>query len=463
MKFYSIFFFFLLVTLFLFSCSKSDNDLEYIDLPDLSERVLAGGATTIFTNSSRAYGFPAENLSAKDLEQHLNGDLVFNSTYVTAPNPVNSGLGPLFNNSSCVSCHPNDGRAPFPTNLNERSGFFLRASLPGISDKGGPIPVPGFNLQIQNHAIFGVEPEGKFAVTYSTITEEFPDGTKVVLKKPNYSLVDTYIPLPAGVLFSPRIGTPMFGLGLLEAIPKEDILAREDIEDRDNDGISGKANYVYDIVSGESKLGRFGWKANTATVLVQCAEAFVNDMGVTNYLYPIEPSFGQNNGGNIVSDKPEIEDEVLDDVVFYSKTLAVPSSRNHTSESVRKGALLFEQLECSKCHVPKQRTGYSPIKALAYQTIYPYTDLLLHDMGENLADNRPDYLADGREWKTRPLWGIGYQLVVNGHTQFLHDGRANNLEEAILWHGGEALTAKDNYKSLSKKERNNLLDFLNSL
>ncbi|WP_353158967.1 di-heme oxidoredictase family protein [Myroides odoratus] len=452
----------LLISSFFISCS-SDDATPYEELPSLLDRQLAGGDTTVFINTSNAYGTPAPNLSAADLALHLTGDLTFESVYVTPPNKVNGGLGPIFNNSSCISCHPKDGRAPFPTNLNARSGFFMRVSLPGSTEHGGPVPVPGFGLQIQNQAVFGVEPEAQFQVTYSTIVEELADGTKITLRKPQYSLVESYIPIPANILLSPRIGSPVFGLGLLEAIPEEDILAQIDANDANQDGIYGKANYVYDVISKQTKLGRFGWKANTASLLEQCAAAFNNDMGITNYVFPYETGYGQTNGDDGLNAGIEVSNALVDAVTFYTQTLAVPASRFHDNQNVRNGARIFEEIDCAKCHVPKQKTGPSPIKALAYQTIYPYTDMLLHDMGEGLADNRPDFMATGREWKTRPLWGIGFQYLVNGHTQFLHDGRAANLTEAILWHGGEAQRAKDKFKQLSTKEREDLLAFLNSL
>lgn len=455
---YSTTFIALAISCTLLTSCKSDDSAAYIELPILTDRLMAGGETTVLTNTSNAYGTPASNLVGGDLAQHLIGDQLFEAVYVTAPSKVNPGLGPLLNNSSCISCHPKDGRAPFPEDINARSGFFLRASIPGQTEYGGPIPVPGFGLQIQNHAIYGIQPEAKYKVAFSTITEVLADGTKVLLRKPEYSLIDTYMPIPSNILLSPRIGPPVFGLGLLEAIPEVDILSRIDATDKNKDGIYGKANYVYDVVSGQKKLGRFGWKANTATLVEQCAAAFVNDMGITNYLFPIESS-----GSNHLHDEPEITKDIVDNVTFYTQTLAVPASRFHQKESVRRGAQLFEQVDCAKCHTPKQKTGYSAIKALAYQTIYPYTDMLLHDMGEDLSDNRSDFMATGREWKTRPLWGIGFQHLVNGHTQFLHDGRAQNLTEAILWHGGEAVQSKNKFKKLSKREREDLLDFLNSL
>jgi CxxC motif-containing protein (DUF1111 family) len=210
-------------------------------------------------------------------------------------------------------------------------------------------------------------------------------------------------------------------------------------------------------------IGRFGWKANTATLSHQCAAAFVEDMGITNYMFTDESGFGQSNGNDGLSDDPEIAAQVLDQVIMYCRTLGVPAPRNVDAANVQRGAKLFNDLQCAACHSPRQVSGPSPISALAYQTFYPYTDMLLHDMGDGLADNRPDFQASGSEWKTRPLWGIGLTNLVNGHTDFLHDGRARNVTEAIMWHGGEAQHAKEKFRQLSTRQRNDLLDFINSL
>lgn len=445
------------------SCSDNDSEEVYEDLPSLEERLLAGGQTTVFLTSSNSFSTPAPNLTNSEFDLHLDGDVDFEATFVTAPATINQGLGTIFNNSSCVSCHPRDGRPAFPSNLTARSGFFLRVSMPGQGASGESLPVPGFGTQIQNQAIFGYQPEAKFQVAFSDMVETLADGTQVVLKKPTYSLVDTYIPFPGNALLSPRIGSPVFGLGLLEVIPESYIIQNQDINDANGDGISGKANYVFDAVTGTIKIGRFGWKANTATILEQCAGAYNGDMGITSYLKPIETGFGQSNGEDGFGDDPEISEELLKRVAFYCQTLAVPAPRDISNENVRRGAKIFEQIECAKCHIPKMQTGSSSINVLANQTIFPYTDMLLHDMGEALADNRPDFLANGNEWKTRPLWGIGLTNVVNNHTNFLHDGRAKNISEAILWHGGEAQNAKNKFKQLSTKDRNDLLQFINSL
>ena len=445
------------------SCKPDIVIEEWIDLPDLSARVKAGGETTIYTSSSNAYSYPAPNLAVADLEKHLEGDKNFEQAFVAAPAITFGGVGTIYNNTSCISCHAKDGRANFPNDLNALSGFFLRASLPGTNANGGPVPVPGFGAQLQNQAIFGYVPEAEFGVNYTSIQETFADGTVVTLEKPEYYIQSSYIPFPAEALLSPRIGPPMYGLGLLQGVEESTILAMQDIDDADGDGISGKANYVYDGIHNMTALGRFGWKANTASILEQSAGAYNHDMGITSPYAPIETGFAQSNGSDGLSDDPEITASVVEDVAFYCQTLAVPASRNATKIEVRQGARLFQQIGCDKCHVPELRTGMSDIAALSQQIIYPYSDLLLHDMGAELADGRPDYLATGTEWKTRPLWGIGLNMIVNGHTRFLHDGRARNLEEAILWHGGEGKNSKDKYKKLTLLERQQLLTFLNAL
>lgn len=454
------------VLILLFQSCKDDN--EYIDVSnneyiDLTERLYAGGKTTVFSNTSNAYSTPATNLSTDELNQHLKGDIDFESTFVTAPATINPGLGPIFNNSSCISCHPRDGRAAHPQNIQARSGLLLRTSLSGSGSNGNSIAVNGFGLQIQNQALFNFQPEADYTVNYQEIVETLADGTIIYLQKPVFNVTNTYIPFPDNALLSPRIAPPVFGLGLLELITDSDLIASQDINDSNKDGISGKLNYVWNPLTQQSEIGKFGWKANTPNLLIQCAAAYVEDMGITNYVFPQETGHDQSNGNDHLNDDVELADDILHNAVFYTRTLAVPAPRNIEDKEVKRGAKLFTDLQCATCHTPKQKTGFSEIPALSFQTFYPYTDQLLHDMGEGLADNRPDFLANGREWKTRPLWGIGLTFVVNNHTHFLHDGRARNITEAILWHGGEAENAKQNFKKLSKEDREALLKFINSL
>ncbi len=448
------------------SCNNNDSSTTDPTPPtiDLSSRLNAGGETTVFEETSVAFETPAPNLNATNLEIHLQGDAEFEAAFVTAPAQVNSGVGPIFNNNSCIACHPRDGRAPFPNDINQLSGFFLRSSIEGTDPHGGPNPVPDFGVQLQNQAVFGHEPEVKFKVIYEEIVETFADGTQVTLKKPIYSIASSYITMPGNTMLSPRLAPPVFGLGLLEAIPESSILAQEDINDANGDGISGKANYVWDAETQSKKLGRFGWKANTPSVLVQTAGAYVEDMGITNPLFPIESGINQSNGQDALIDDPEVTQEILDAVTLYCRTLGVPAPRGIERNSVQRGAAIFEEINCVSCHTPQQKSGNFPgIPSISNQTFYPYTDMLLHDMGEDLSDGRPDFEADGNEWKTRPLWGIGLTQLINGHTDLLHDGRAKSILEAILWHGGEAQKSKEDFKTLSASDRQALLDFVNSL
>lgn len=448
------------LALSLFACSNDESGSDYIEI---SDRLNAGGDTTVFTATSNSFSTPAPNLTAEDMEMHLDGDFQFEAMFITAPATINQGLGPLFNNSSCIVCHPRDGRARHPSNINSANGLLVRASIFGTDAHGGPVAVPGFGLQIQNRAINGYTPEAVLNVTYTETTETLADGTIITLRKPNVTLSNTYIPLPAGVMLSTRLAPPVFGLGLLEMIPESNIVAAQDISDSNGDGISGKANFVYDPQTNQMAIGRFGWKANTATLMHQCAAAYVEDMGITSYMFPNESGWDQTNGNDGLADDPEISQDVLHQVVMYCRTLGVPAPRNIETAAVKRGAKIFEDIACAKCHTPKQMTGSSTVSALSHQTFFPYTDLLLHDMGEDLADNRPDFLASGSEWKTRPLWGIGLTNLVNGHTDFLHDGRARNVTEAILWHGGEAFQSKTKFKQLTTQQRNDLLAFINSL
>ena len=264
---------------------------------------------------------------------------------------------------------------------------------------------------------------------------------------------------------SPRVAPAIVGMGLLEAIRESDIVSAADPNDADGDGISGRVNMVWDERKGALSMGRFGWKANVPTVEQQTAGAFLGDLGVTSLLFsqenctePQADCLAAPNGGS-----PEIGAERLADVVTYTQTLAVPAMRDVADPQVRQGADLFVQAGCAVCHTPQYTTAQHEIEALSNQTIYPYTDLLLHDMGPELADGRPDFDADGQEWRTPPLWGIGLVDTVNGHTMFLHDGRARNITEAILWHGGEGSASRDVFKSFTREERDALIRFLNSL
>jgi len=461
--------------LVLSSCSKSDSVEDYTAVPPSTDLLpeageeLSGGQVTVFNTSQEAFGFFATNLTLEQKSDFGVGNSLFRLPWVTAPSSTNGrdGLGPFFNTNACGNCHFKDGRGRAPAFDGELgTGLLLRLSVPGIDAHGAPMQDPIYGGQLQDNAIFGQTVKGKYSIVYETLSETLADGTVVNLQKPTYQINQLgYGPLSGTLMISPRVANQLIGLGLLEAIPDADILALADANDSNNDGISGKANYVYDIASNSTKMGRFGWKANQPNVKQQVAAAFSGDMGITSSLFPNENYPPGVDCGSIPNGgSPEIEDLNFNRVVLYSQALAVPARRNYKDQDVLRGKQVFQTINCTGCHAPKFVTGSDhPVTALRNQTIRPYSDLLLHDMGEGLADHSPDFLASGSEWRTQPLWGIGLIKTVNGHTNLLHDGRARNVEEAILWHGGEAQKAKDKYKQLSPQERSDLLAFINSL
>ena len=425
---------------------------------------LSGGAATTFDATSKAFGDVVDGLNARDQKVHEIGDETFGQTFVAPPAIRFTGLGPVYNNVSCINCHRNDGEG-LPTAGFSNSGLLFRISIPGKDPYGGPNPVPGFGVQLQDKAVIGAQAEARINITYTDLPVTYPDGTTIMLHKPNYTVEDPYISLPADYFLSPRLAPPIVGLGLLEKIPESTILSFTDPNDANGDGITGKANYVFDSVDKKVEIGRFGWKANSATLLMQIASAYLQDMGITSYALPKESADGQPQMNAVHGDVyPELVDSLLNYVLFYVKTLAVPARRNITDNDVQRGQALFAQINCSGCHRPTVQTGIDETAGyLSNQRIHPYTDLLVHDMGDGLADDRQDFLATGHEWRTAPLWGIGLFSITNGIPYYLHDGRANTIEEAVLWHGGEAQKAREQYMNLSKTDRNKLLKFLNSL
>ncbi|MEI9920214.1 MAG: di-heme oxidoredictase family protein [Bacteroidota bacterium] len=440
-----------------YSCIEPD---ERMETP--ADEWLAGGSQTVFEKGVSAFSSQFPDLLNNRGRVHQIGDGGFGATFVSAPAPVNPGLGPIFNNVSCVSCHVNDGRGKPPLSGEQNTSLLIRLSVPGTGAHGGPNPVPGFGGQLQQRSIFGVTPEASFRVQYTEFFVTTNDGTQYSMQRPTYIIENPYIPLPADLMTSPRVAPPVFGLGLIEAIDDADILSRVDENDLDHDGISGRANHVWDELKQQTVPGRFGWKANNPNLLQQSAAAYNEDMGITNFIFQKESSYGQSQG--IVDVKYDVTDSLLQSVSFYIRTLAVPARRNANDAQVMQGKAMFLQAGCASCHVPKQKTKTNvAFPEISGQTIYPYTDLLIHDMGDDLADHRPDFEASGSEWRTAPLWGIGLTRVVNGHNNFLHDGRARSLMEAILWHGGEAQQARDNVRAMSKDNRDALIKFLESL
>ncbi len=430
-----------------------------------------GGALTVEVTNDAAFSLPAPQASVTNRRAFFVGNSLFTNSWVTAPASAtgHDGLGPTFNAVSCASCHTKDGRGGVPGGENEAARDLLfRVSVRGVGAHGEPLPDPQYGDQIQPSAILGVEPEAQVFVKYREEEGFYGDGEAYSLRYPIYEVRDlAFGPLADGVMISPRLAPQLVGLGLLEAIEDKAILRYEDPDDVDGDGISGRANWVWSVRRGQVEMGRFGWKANQPDLEQQNAGAFLGDMGITSPLFPQEncpksqPACGAAATGD---DVPQIDEKSLKFVTLYTRLLSVPARRGWDEQHTRQGQALFERAGCGGCHVANHQTGYfADLEELWGQTIWPYTDLLLHDMGEHLADGRPDYLADGREWRTPPLWGLGLLEAVNGHLFLMHDGRARSFEEAILWHGGEGEAAKQAFVAMTAQERANLVTFLKSL
>jgi CxxC motif-containing protein (DUF1111 family) len=454
---------------------------------DVAEKweALSGGSATNRTSLGRnAFSQPSADLSFERRADFFIGNGLFRRNWVVAPSSTEAGdgLGPLYNARSCQRCHLKDGRGHPPAGPDDSAvSMLLRLSIPPPDDaaravleshRANVVAEPTYGGQLQDLAIPGHLPEGRMAIDYEERPARLSGGATASLRAPRYRIEDlAYGPLHPEVMLSPRVAPPMIGLGLLEAVAPEDILALADPDDAGGDGISGRPNLVWDLASGQVMLGRFGWKAGEPTIAQQSGFAMAGDIGVGNSTAPAPWGdcseaeaacrTAPHGGG---ADDLEAPDAIMDQIVFYSRNLAVPARRDVDDPTVLSGKRLFYQAGCIGCHRPKLATRRDvEVGALAGQLIWPYTDLLLHDMGDGLADGRPEGVADGREWRTAPLWGIGLTPAVSGHTQFLHDGRARNLMEAILWHGGEAQAARDGFARLAPAERAALLAFLESL
>ncbi|TDJ43375.1 MAG: thiol oxidoreductase [Gammaproteobacteria bacterium] len=400
------------------------------------------------------------------------GKIQFNTEWDPAPGqvPTNDGLGPVFNAIACAACHINNGRGRPPESTAEAfESILVRLSIPGESAHGGPKPLENYGGQLQHRAIDGVTPEGRAIIEYTELTGTYADGSTYKLRQPTLVFDGLrFGPLPADTMYSLRIANPIIGLGLLEAVPTELLYQLADPNDENRDGISGRINHVWSSTGQQISVGRFGWKANVATVEEQNAGASLGDMGITTSLNPTDNCAATQNAcfkaAQAHASEIEFQQEFFEQLTRYVRLLAVPAQRDSDNPEVQQGAAIFRSIGCVQCHISTLKTGAEASHPeLASQTIHPYTDLLLHDMGAGLADNRPDYLASGSEWRTAPLWGIGLTKEVTGHESYLHDGRARNLSEAILWHGGEALAARDAFTGLPGSQRAAILTFLGSL
>ncbi|PCJ93466.1 MAG: thiol oxidoreductase [Hyphomicrobiales bacterium] len=447
--------------------------------PESFEIKQGGAATSTKTVNRNSFSHFSDNLSFAQERDFKLGNGLFRKFWVSSPSSTQAsdGLGPLFNARSCQTCHLKDGRGHPPEGDDDATSMFLRLARPAKTDgdkallaaSGGlNLPDPTYGGQLQDFAVPGLQAEGDMVITYEEQLVTLDDGTSVSLRMPAYSVTNLgFGPMHPDTTFSPRVTPQMIGLGLVESIHESDLVNQADPDDGDEDGISGRLS----LVSGT--IGRFGWKASNATVRQQSADAFAGDIGLSS---PYAP---RHHGDCTVNQQEclqmatgvqkrlgdtEAPDPVLELVTFYSKNLAVPARRDVSDPVVLRGKEQFYGLGCVSCHRPKYVTSRdADEKVHAFQLIWPYSDFLLHDMGEGLADGQEVGSASGQEWRTAPLWGTGLTETVNGHSFFLHDGRARNRTEAILWHGGEAQSARDGFASLEQADRDALIKFLESL
>ena len=419
-------------------------------------------------DNPEAFAQPMTGLSDNEREQFFRGRTLVRQSWVVAPSKDDQvdGLGPLYNRLACISCHPRNGRGRPPEDADERMlSMLVRLSVPGRDAHGGPKPHPAYGGQLNEEGIPGVPGEGRAFLRWREVERvSLPGGEAVSLRRPGIEFRDlAYGPI-AGVLTSPRVGQHMVGMGLLDAVPAEtlDAMAKE----QKPDGVKGRVNRVWNPETQRTEAGRFGYKANMPTLRAQAAGAFNGDLGITSPLFPdenctaVQTACKQAPSGG----SPELTLEQLNDVEFYLAHLEVPPRRNSDDPAVKRGEVIFAELGCGVCHRPQLQTGArGRLPRLARQVFRPYTDLLIHDMGEGLSDRRPDYRATGREWRTAPLWGLGLTATVSESAFYLHDGRARSLAEAILWHGGEAKKSRDRFLGAASKDREALIVFLNSL
>jgi CxxC motif-containing protein (DUF1111 family) len=430
-----------------------------------------GGDLTSHDQGPNAYTQVAWWLfDAEQREAVANGQALLRQSWVISPSldAALAGLGPTYNSNSCVSCHARNGRgAPPESAAQPMRSMLVRLSIPGQNAHGGPLPEPSYGDQLNESGVPGVPGEGEAFLQWTTQAQTLSDGTEVQLRRPVVAFRElTFGPLPAQLMSSPRVAPAIFGLGLLEAVPEAQILAIAKEQRSEGKGVTGMPNRVWNASQGRHVLGRFGWKANQPDLRQQVAGALAGDLGISSTVFP-EPNCPPVQRACVswnADRHPELSSQSLRDLTFYHYSLMVPERRNRMHPAVQRGERLFAVAGCASCHRPKLTTGaFPPFPPLAGQSIAPYTDLLLHDMGDGLADGRPDYLAGGRQWRTPPLWGLGLLLKVNEHDFLLHDGRARGLLEAILWHGGEATASREAVRAMDREDREALLLFLTSL
>lgn len=444
----------------------------------LTEAMISAGRFTGTRFDRIAYSEPAAVLDMKRRQIFMAGRGVFNRQWASVVSLNGDwGLGPTFVNDHCSACHINTGRGHPPESPGEQlTSMLVRVSIPGADEHGGPQPHPDYGDQIQNRSLDGsnidlahggkpVPHEADLYLDWEENEVALAGGETIQLRKPKLRIENPSFGPTEGLLTSLRVAQPLVGIGLLDAVPEETILAIAGAQRAQ--GVSGRPNFVWDAVKNRVSLGRYGWKANVPGLKQQIAMAALGDMGVNSNLYPEQncPPVQIVCRKMLPGNFPELIDAEIDTVVFWLQGLAVPARRNADSEMFKKGAALFEQARCSVCHVPELTTAktFAPLPQLADQRFHAYTDLLLHDMGDGLADGRPDFQAGPRDWRTPALWGLGLSEIVTGGATLLHDGRARNVTEAILWHGGEAEVSAKIFRNLSAAEREALVGFVESI
>lgn len=426
----------------------------------------AGGELSVEARGREAFMQPAPTLPEALRPAFFRGRNLFRQVWVVAPaqDADVDGLGPVYNRLSCLACHAKNGRGFAPDSPGEEMrAVLVRLSIPGTGTHGEPIPHPAYGDQLNELGVPGVPAEGHARIHYRTEVVALSDGETVELRRPVLDFKALrFGPLEPSVMTSVRIAPPVFGLGLLEAVSDGTLAS---LAKRPGPR-SGRPNLVWSTTLGRTVFGRFGAKANQPDLVHQVAGAFIGDLGITSALFPSEncTKVQTDCSKAATGGSPELSPEQMEDVTLYLQMLAVPQRRNVDAPEVRAGERLFESFGCAECHVPRLETGGHPTRPeLSAQTIHPYTDLLLHDMGSGLADGRPDHEANGREWRTAPLWGIGLAERFGERVGYLHDGRARTILEAILWHGGQAADARESVVTATRAERSALLRFLESL
>ena len=415
-----------------------------------------------------AFAQPVAGLDDGEREVFFEGRTLVRQSWIVAPSrdELFDGLGPLYNRLACISCHPRNGRGRPPETGERMLSTLVRLSVPGRDPHGGPRPHPAYGGQLNEEGIPGVPGEGRATLRWREVAVvRLPGGERVRLRRAELKFSElAYGPL-TGALNSVRVGQQMVGMGLLDAVPAETIeaMARE----AKPDGVRGRVNRVWDPEAGQLAVGRFGYKANMPTLRAQAAGAFNGDLGITSPLFPDENCTAVQTACRAAptGGSPELSRAQLDAVEFYLAQLALPERIGRADDvRVREGEATFAAIGCAACHRPQLRTAdKTRLPRLAGRTLAAYTDLLVHDMGQGLSDGRPDGLAGARDWRTAPLWGLGRTADVSEATFYLHDGRARTLNEAILWHGGEAKRARERFARLPAGEREALLAFLMSL